>query len=172
MPNFLEQLVAEWYEFQSYFVLRNVNVGKRPNGGYASELDVVAFHPEKRRLVHVETSMDCYSWEKRQKRFAAKFRAGKKHIPDLIRGFPDLPEIEQMVILVYGGDINHSKIGGGRLILIKDFMNQIYRGLETRKVRNAAVPEQYVILRGLQFAANYWNFQKTKEMDEFTEEID
>ena len=46
--NFLEELTAEWYEFNGYFVRRNVNVGKRPEGGYECELDVVAFHPMKR----------------------------------------------------------------------------------------------------------------------------
>jgi len=156
MPNFLEQLVAEWYEFQGYFVRRNVNVGKRLNGGYASELDVVAFNPKTQHLVHVEPSMDCYSWEKREKRFAAKFKAGKEHIPALFPSFKKLPEIEQMAVLVYGSEISHSKIGGGRIVLIKDLMNEIRENLAAREVRNAAVPEQYVILRGLQFAANYW----------------
>lgn len=37
MPNFLEQLVAEWYEFRGYFVWRNINVGPRPKGGFESE---------------------------------------------------------------------------------------------------------------------------------------
>lgn len=31
--NHLEQLVAEWYEFEGYFVRRNVMVGRRPSGG-------------------------------------------------------------------------------------------------------------------------------------------
>ena len=43
MPNFLEQLVREWYEYQGYFVRQNVNVGKRAKGGYECELDIVAF---------------------------------------------------------------------------------------------------------------------------------
>ena len=30
MVNFLEQMVAEWYEFRGYFVRRNVRVGPRP----------------------------------------------------------------------------------------------------------------------------------------------
>lgn len=35
MPaNHLEQLVAEWYEYQGYFIWRNVRVGKKPQGGY------------------------------------------------------------------------------------------------------------------------------------------
>src|SRR5437016_5364675 len=44
--NFLEQLVAEWYEYQGYFIRRNVRVGKLAAGGYECELDVVAFHPQ------------------------------------------------------------------------------------------------------------------------------
>jgi hypothetical protein len=36
--NFLEQLVAEWYEYQGYFVRCDVYVGKRPTGGYECEL--------------------------------------------------------------------------------------------------------------------------------------
>jgi hypothetical protein len=162
MPNFLEQLVAEWYEFQDYFVRRNVNVGRRRKGGYASELDVVAFNPAKKHLVHVEPSMDCYSWDKREKRFAAKFKAGREHIPALFPSFKNLPEIEQMAVLVYGSDIGHSKIGGGSVILIEDFMNDIHKNLTKRKVSNQAVPEQYVILRGLQFAANYWKSTEGK----------
>ena len=51
MPNnFLEELVAEWYEFQGYFIRRNIPVGKRPKGGYQSELDIVCFHLDKKEL--------------------------------------------------------------------------------------------------------------------------
>jgi len=52
--NHLEQLVAEWYEYQGYFVRRNVHVGKRSNGGWECELDVVAFNPSEKHLVHIE----------------------------------------------------------------------------------------------------------------------
>jgi hypothetical protein len=59
MINFLEQLAAEWYEFRGYFVRRNIRVGLRPRGGYESELDVVAFDPDKGHLVHIEASSLC-----------------------------------------------------------------------------------------------------------------
>ena len=39
--NYLERLVAEWYEYQRYFVRRNILVGMRDKGGHACELDVV-----------------------------------------------------------------------------------------------------------------------------------
>lgn len=159
MPNFLEQLVAEWYEFRGYFVRRNINVGPRSKGGFESELDVVAFHPGLRHLVHIEPSMDAHSWDQRQTRFAAKFSAGRKYIPTLFVGF-ELPEPEQIALLVFAGGPKHTEIGGGKVLLIQDLMNEIRSdsqwGLAARSVSNRAVPEQYVILRSLQFAANYW----------------
>ena len=54
MNNFLKQLAAEWYEYRGYFVRRNVRVGQRAGGGFAGELDVVAFNPIEKRLVHIE----------------------------------------------------------------------------------------------------------------------
>jgi hypothetical protein len=159
LPNFLEQLVAEWYEFRRYFVRRNVNVGKRSNGGYAAELDVVAFNPETRHLVHIEPSMDAHSWDQREKRFSAKFAAGREFIPSLFSGLP-LPQPEQIALLVFAGGQKRTEVGGGKILLIQDFMHQVRTdpewGLSSRSVNNRAVPEQYVILRSLQFAANYW----------------
>jgi len=66
--NHLEQLVAEWYEFRKYFVRRNINVGKRPQGGYECELDIVAFHPELKKIAHIETSLDADSWKEREEK--------------------------------------------------------------------------------------------------------
>lgn len=48
--NFLEQLIAEWYAYQDYLVLTNINVGKRPKGGYEGEIDIIAFDPKKKSL--------------------------------------------------------------------------------------------------------------------------
>lgn len=156
MANFLEQLVAEWYEFRHYFVRRNVKVGKRPNGGYNSELDIVAFNPETKHLVHLEPSMDAHTWDRREQRFRAKFAAGKQHIPSLFKGFSDdLPEIEHIAVLVFAGK-ERQTVGGGKVLLIHDLMAQIRDGLKGRAVSNNAIPEQYVILRSLQFASNYW----------------
>ena len=157
MINFLEQLVAEWYEFQGYFVRRNVRVGLRPGRGYTSELDVVAFNPVKKHLVQVEPSMGAQSWDKREKQFAKKFRAGRKYIPDLFVGLKVPHRIEQIALIGFGGAPRHrSTVGGGRLILIHDLMNDIRNELKRRPIERAAVPEQYVILRSLQYAAQYW----------------
>jgi hypothetical protein len=157
--NFLEQLVAEWYEFRGYFVRRKINVGPSLKGKFEFELDIVAFHPGKPHLVHIESSMDATSWDQREKRYTAKFGAGRKHIPSLFSGF-DLPEIDQIALLVFAGKLRVPTLGGGKVLLIQDFMNEIRSdaewGLATRSVRNRSVPEQYVILRSLQFATNYW----------------
>ena len=108
--NFLEQLVAEWYEFQGYFIRRNIWVGKRAKGGYECELDIVAFHPGKKHLVQIEPSMDASSWAERERRFKKKFVAGKKYIPDLFEDL-DIPEkIEQIALLVFASKQNHQTI--------------------------------------------------------------
>ncbi len=39
--NHLEQLVAEWLQFNGYYVRVSVQVGPRPKGGFEGELDVV-----------------------------------------------------------------------------------------------------------------------------------
>ena len=42
----------------------NIKVGKRATGGYEGKLDIVAFHPVSRKIVHIETSMGAESWGK------------------------------------------------------------------------------------------------------------
>lgn len=45
VANHLEDLTAEWLEFNGYFVRKSDPVGKRDQGGWEGELDVVAVHP-------------------------------------------------------------------------------------------------------------------------------
>ena len=153
--NFLEQLVAEWYEYRGYFVRRNVPVGKRARGGYESELDVVAYHPEKRHLVHLEPSMDADSWETRERRFRSKFEAGRKYIPQLFPGV-NLPEaIEQIAIFAFASRTNHPTVGGGNVLQVSDLMREIMEDLGDRKIMENAVPEHHSLLRTLQFVVEY-----------------
>ena len=153
--NFLEQLVAEWYEYQGYFVRRNVPVGKRSRGGYECELDIVAFDPVKRHLVHIEPSMDAESWEQREQRFGKKFAAGLKHIPGLFPGL-DLPEkIEQIAIFAFASRANHPTLAGRKVLLVSDLMREIIEDLSDKKIVSAAVPEHHPILRTLQFVVEY-----------------
>lgn len=104
--NHLEQLVAEWYEYCGYFVRRNVHVGLRPKGGYECELDVVAFRPTDKKLVHIEPSLDADSWEHREKRYAKKFAAGKKYIPKLSEALDVPVEIDQIALFLFASKTN------------------------------------------------------------------
>jgi hypothetical protein len=153
--NFLEQLVAEWYEYQGYFVRRNVPVGRGARGGHESELDVVAFNPTLRHLVHIEPSLDAESWEKRERLFKKKFEAGRKYIPDLFDGFDLPPDIEQIALLVFASKSNHPTLGGGKVLLISDLMRQIMEGLGDKRSIANLVPEHHNILRTLQFVIEY-----------------
>src|SRR3989338_9313235 len=77
--NFLEQIVAEYYAFQGYFVRTNIKFGKRARGGYTGEIDVAAFDPKEKVIVHIETSMDADSWAERKKKFRKKFETASHY---------------------------------------------------------------------------------------------
>ena len=153
--NFLEQLLAEWYELKGYFIRKNVLVGKRAQGGYDCELDLIAFHPEEKCLVHIEASMDASSWEEREKRFKKKFDAGRKYIPHLFSGLDIPTEIDQVAVLVFASKQKRDKLAGGKLILGNELMKEIFRDLGSRSIYSQTIPEQFPILRALQFVAQY-----------------
>jgi hypothetical protein len=67
--NFLEQLVAEWYRYTGHFVRTNVRFEKRAKGGWAGEIDVLAYLPQRGNVSHIEISMDADSWPERKKKF-------------------------------------------------------------------------------------------------------
>lgn len=150
--NHLEQLTAEWYEFRGYFVRRNVQVGRRLKGGYECELDVVAYCPSKQHLVHIEPSMDANTWAVREARYAKKFAAGEKYIRDVFKGI-DLPDdIEQIALLGFASNANVKALAGGKIITSAQFLQEITSGISALKIASAAIPEQYPLLRTIQFA--------------------
>ena len=130
--NFLEQLVAEWYQYQDYFVRTNIRVGRRAKGGHEGELDVVAFNPTLGKLVHIETSMDADSWDQREKRFKRKFETGEKHIHALFKGL-SLPEHpERVAVFGLGSRKNHKTIGGGKVVMLEDLLTEIVAKFKER----------------------------------------
>lgn len=157
--NYLEQLVAEWYEYQGYFLRRNVLVGKRPKGGYECELDIVAFHPRTKHLIHIEPSMDSDSWKTRENRYFKKFNAGRKFIHTLFDGL-ELhadTEIEQVALFVYASNTNHQTVGGGRVMLANELLVEIFSALKSKQLTTSMIPEHLAILRSFQFVAAYKN---------------
>ena len=153
--NFLEQLVAEWYEYEGYFVRRNVLVGKRERGGWECELDVVAFHPGRRHIVHIEPSMDSNSWEKRAERYQRKFEAGRKYIPALFAEMNAPKEIEQIALFGLGSKANHPTLSGGSVWLVSDLLQEIVGNLRTQRVEKEVVPEPFPLLRTIQFVCQH-----------------
>lgn len=153
--NHLEQLVAEWYEHQGYFVRKNVNVGKRPQGGYECELDIVAFHPGTKKLVHIEPSLDADSWPTRERRYQRKFKAGKKYIPQIFSGLEIPTAIDQIALFLFASTTNHRTIAGGRIMLVSELMVTISEGLVKDRIAKKAVPEQFPMLRTIQFVLEY-----------------
>ncbi|HEX8316910.1 hypothetical protein [Longimicrobium sp.] len=152
--NHLEQLVAEWYEYQGYFIRRNIKVGRRKKGGHEGELDIVAFHPDRQHLVHIETSLDAQAWEKREVRFAKKFELGRQFIPSLFSGLAIPSEIESHAVLLFAAKTGGRKsLGGGRLILVSELLEEILSTLVSVSILSNMVDEQKPLLRTLQFVA-------------------
>lgn len=155
MPgNYLEQLVAEWYEYQGYFVRRNVLVGPRPKGGYECELDVVAFDPRRPHLVHYETSMDALSWEKRDLKYERKFAAGRRYIPEIFPGIMLPSAVYQRALLYFASKKSRDTVGGQPLVLVSEFLTEVFGTLASQRVATNAVPEHLPILRTLQVIAD------------------
>lgn len=155
--NHLEQIVGEWYEYSGYFVRRNVLVGKRPKGGYEGELDVVAFHPASRHLVHIEPSLDADSWDRREERFEKKFRMGRKYIPQLFSGVDIPSEIDQIALFIFGSNKNVKEVGGGTVATAAEFYASVVAELRGKRVAKEAIPEQFGLLRTVQHCVEYEN---------------
>jgi len=109
--------------WQGYLVRGNVKVGRRSRGGWAGELDIVAYHPQTGRLVHLEPSLDAHTWEKREKRFKKKFQTGRRHIcRDVFPWLDKKTPIEQIAVLNRSGS---GKLAGGRVVSIDKFMQEV-----------------------------------------------
>lgn len=153
--NYLEQLVAEWYEYRGYFIRRNVWVGKRAAGGYECELDIVGFHPEKKHLIQIEPTMDAASWALREERYSRKFTTGRKYIPGLFAGLDIPADVEQIALVVFGSTANRKTLGGGRVMHLSELLREIFATIGSKSIFGSMVPEQYPILRTFQFTAEY-----------------
>ena len=152
--NYLEQLAVEWYEYRGYFVRRGVPVGRREEGGPEAELGIVAVEPGAGRVVHLEASMDAHSWEQREQRYAKKFAAGRSHLPAAIGGLGE-GSLEQVVLVALGSRVNHPTLGGADVLTLADFLVEILAELRDGGGAGVPVPQQFPILRTLQFVAEH-----------------
>jgi len=148
----LEQLIAEYYDWLGFLVKSNVKVGKRAMGGYDMELDIIAYHPGDKRLVHVEASLDAHSRSKREKRYIKKFHMGEKYIlSEVFTWLPPGTSIERVAI--FPSIAGKQTLAEARLQSIDGFMQQV-KGeiLKGRVMAKEAIPEQYPLLRTIQLA--------------------
>ncbi len=150
--NHFEQLATEWLQYKGYFVRTGVQVGPRPRGGYEGELDVVAIHPGKGHLLHVECSLDALSWEAREKRFAGKFERGRRFIRTVLSDM-HLPEnVDQVALLQFAG-AKRATLAGARVITGVSLVHEILDGLAHTSPASGAVSSSLPLLRTMQLAA-------------------
>ncbi len=161
--NLLEQLVAEWYEYSGYLVRTNVRARKRPQGGWGAELDVLAFLPSKRELVHIEASSDADAWLHRKQRLLKKFILNRSEYEGVI-GSP-LSTIRKIAIV---GWVQKTRSDLGwdediEVLLIPNFLSQIVAELRQHDFMRDAIPEKYPILRTMQMMIAFGLAQRLGE---------
>jgi hypothetical protein len=154
--NFLEQLVAEWYEYEGNFVRSNVRARKRVKGGWDMELDVLAYNPSDRTLLHIETSGDANSWSERKRRFLSKKFILTNREYEAILGCK-VENIKKIAIAGYGRSTSADLDWGEdiQVVLIPDLMKKIATRLRSRNPMREAVPERFPILRAIQTVLHY-----------------
>lgn len=118
----LESLTAEYLSYLGFLLRTNIWVGKLSGGGWEGELDIVGFHPKDERVVHYETSLDAWSWARREEKYAKKFETGRKYIFEEV--FPTLKEsglaVESVAVLPGRPRDGRTTIGGGRILSVDE----------------------------------------------------
>lgn len=147
--------MAEYYDWSGYLVKRNIRVGKRPEGGWEMELDIIAFDPHTNHLIHAEPSLDSNSWARREERFKKKFDAGRKYIfSEVFTWLDPSTPVEQVAVLV-----SHSRdresLAGGSVRTVDNFVAEVRSKIRDRGlVSRNAIPEQFPLLRTMQLTHN------------------
>jgi Holliday junction resolvase-like predicted endonuclease len=152
--NFLEQIVAEWYAYKGYFVRTNIKFGKLRQGGWKGEIDVAAYNPQTKDFVHIETSTDADSWPKRKERFRRKFRNAAKYYCEL---FPfKINKIQKIALVGFSKPKIKPSFGDSiKVVLLPEFFREITNELRKKNPMQVAIPENYPLLRAIQFAIFY-----------------
>ncbi|MFZ1104922.1 MAG: hypothetical protein WAN86_19070 [Hyphomicrobiaceae bacterium] len=144
--------MAEWLTFKGYFVRTSVAVGPRDRGGFEGELDVIALNPGTSHLLHVECSLDGWSWQERERKFSTKFQCGRRHVPGLFKGFTLPTQPDQAVVLMFAGT-DRRKIGDGRRVRATELVAEIINDLSGTTLRSGIVPDVFPLVRTIQLAA-------------------
>jgi len=157
--NFLEELAAEWYEYNGYFSQANIRFGPTGHGGHIGEMDVIAYHPKTKELVHIECSTDSLSWQKKKEIFAKKFKNAQKFYNEK---FPfNKKKIHRIAITGFSRPRNNAeqKMNFGKEIevfLVPEFIVLIATKLSKLDPWYVGINEaSYPLLRAIQFGTFY-----------------
>jgi hypothetical protein len=154
--NHLEGIISEWLENTGYIVARNHKVGRLVKGGWGGELDVIAYNPATKHLVHYEPSLDAESWARREARFTKKFTMGRQHVRDIPQlSFLTQEQVDSMEQIAVFPAVTETRRDflGGKAIGMDELMSTINQFVRERgPAAFNAFPEQYPMLRTLQFA--------------------
>jgi hypothetical protein len=149
---YLEHLAREWYEYLGYFVRQDLWVGLESDGSYECELDVVAFHPLHRHVVQIEPGFELVPDNEKEEHFRRKFDAGKKYLHRIF-GVATGLHVEQIALIASARHGDRRTIGGGRVLLVRELVAQILTHLSQLDPSSEPVPEQWPLIRTLQWAA-------------------
>lgn len=148
--NWLEQLVREFYEVQGYWVQTKVRFGPTGHGGYIGEADVLAYAPQRRLLVHVETSEGADSWEKTKGTFQQKFKKAADYYNEI---FPlPIDEVERIAVAGWILKPAPIEIPGVQILTAYQFAQRVMDLLAETYSGGKVPPEQYPLLRALYLA--------------------
>jgi len=153
--NHLETLLFEYYDWQDYLVKSNIKVGRLSHGGYKGELDIVAYNPHTKHLIHLEPSIDAHNWAKRELRYTKKFEAGREFIfTEVFTWLDPQTPLEQVAVLIAHPNDRHT-LAGGAIKSIDELMLEIKQKVIANGIANQhAIPEQYPLLRTMQLTLN------------------
>lgn len=148
----LEELLTEYYEWLGCVVKCGALVGKRAKGGWEMELDIVAFDPKTKTILHIEPSLDALPWAKREERYAKKFAAGRKYIlQEMFTWLPPETSIVQTAVLPTA-PANRRMLAGAQLRSVDEVVGEIKQAVSCRGIASrSAISEHYPLLRTIQF---------------------
>jgi Holliday junction resolvase-like predicted endonuclease len=149
VENFLEELAAEYYEFNGYWIKKNTRYERE-------EFDVFAM--KKDEFIHVECDGSSDTVEVIRKRLLGKFKRANKHYEQLF-GLKDVQKVKKIAIV--GRTNKEFKIGSG--ITRKSIPEFVTETIDFVAKQPKTVPEQYGFLRMLQFEMQYRNLKGEEE---------